>query len=285
MSKECAREFLLKLRTDKDLQEKIKNVYSEGICRVAGESGFVFSRETLDKTIQELKGNPSGKLAYADHDMSAGGIGLQESNIMIETVESNNLYRILGIPGLSTNIVECSAFATPQTDARILYQIAKSISPRYILEIGTLYGHTTLGLALNCPKAIVYTMDICMEMGIPVPPAQSSELLPKKDIGKVFADKNLNIIQLLRDSREISSYSDIPPLDLCFIDGNHSFESIIADSLNVIKNSRKGAVIIWHDYKADPSVNTIEALNHLTRISNQKIFHVLGTCLAVMIVP
>ena len=63
MSKERAREFLLKLRTDKELVSKVKEIYADGICRVAGEVGFDFSKAELGKAIEELKEYFAGELS------------------------------------------------------------------------------------------------------------------------------------------------------------------------------------------------------------------------------
>ena len=76
MSKEGAKEFLLKLRTDKELVSKVKDAYAEGICRVAGEAGFDFSKAELGKAVGELKENLSGELTDADLEAAAGGLFL-----------------------------------------------------------------------------------------------------------------------------------------------------------------------------------------------------------------
>ena len=76
MSKERAREFLLKLRTDKELVSKIKDAYAEGICKVAGEAGFDFSKAELEEAVGELKKNLSGELADEDLEAAAGGLAL-----------------------------------------------------------------------------------------------------------------------------------------------------------------------------------------------------------------
>ena len=75
MSVDRAKEFLKKLRTDKELTSKVKEAYTEGIRRVAGESGFDFSAEDLGKAIRELEEQLSGELSDEDIDAAAGGTG------------------------------------------------------------------------------------------------------------------------------------------------------------------------------------------------------------------
>jgi hypothetical protein len=204
---------------------------------------------------------------------------------MITTVQPPQLKRILGIPLLRTDIVECPSPVTPRGDAALLYRIARSLSPSNILEIGTYRGDISLGLALNCPSATVFTIDICREMGIEVPESQQHLFQFRGDVGKAFAGKGLNIVQIFRDSRAPSSYHDLLPLDLSFIDGNHSFDAIVADSLNVLSASRNGATIVWHDYKDDLTVSTIQALHYVSRMLDREIFHLAGSWLAIMVLP
>ena len=73
MSKDRAKEFLLKLRTDKKLVSKVEEAYAEVLCRVAGESGFDFSAEDLAKAVEELKEQLSGELSDAEIEAVAGG--------------------------------------------------------------------------------------------------------------------------------------------------------------------------------------------------------------------
>lgn len=108
---------------------------------------------------------------------------------MIAEIAPEELHAILGVPRMTADVLLVEALATPERDARILYQIAKTLLPKVILEIGTFYGHTTYGLALNSPDSKLYTLDIYKEMGIAVPAYQERELLPRQEVGKHFRGK------------------------------------------------------------------------------------------------
>jgi hypothetical protein len=120
-------------------------------------------------------------------------------------------------------------------------------------------------------------------MGIDVPQYQEIELLEKEMVGAIFKNKQTTITQIFGDSRKISTYKDLPYFDFVFVDGNHSCESIISDTMNVFNQTKKNAVIFWHDYKNDGFVETIPALNKLITELKIKIFHIQESWLAFTI--
>ena len=202
---------------------------------------------------------------------------------MITCVTIKEAASLMGIPKFSKNAKNVKALATPERDAKILYNVIATITPDFILEIGTFYGHTTYGFKVNSPKSIIYTIDICKEMGIKVPQYQEIETLRKNKVGIIFKGNDSNIVQIFGDSRKISTYKDLPDFDFVYIDGNHSSESIILDTKNVFNKTRQNAVIFWHDYKDDGFVETQIALHETIKIFNIKIFHIKETWLAFTI--
>ena len=197
----------------------------------------------------------------------------------VEETQLTDIVRSLQVD-LAEHITMMPTTYTPDIDARVLYRLAKSMRPRRILEIGTAYGHTTIGLARNCPDADVFTVDICSELALEVPPFQIGEVLPREQVGQAFEGCDERIVQIIGDSREFQTISHLESVDLAFIDGNHSADAIICDSVNVIRICRVGGVIVWHDFKDDPSVQTIEALAELHHRLGLCIKHIAGTTLA-----
>lgn len=54
--------------------------------------------------------------------------------------------------------------------------------------------------------------------------------------------------QIFEDSGKLD-YEQLPvPFDMFFIDGCHDYEYVKHDSQMALKYTRKGGVIIWHDY-------------------------------------
>ena len=206
-----------------------------------------------------------------------------KSELMITNITTNEAAALMGFPNFSNKVTSVTALATPERDAKVLYRIVATITPEFILEIGTYYGHTTYGFKLNSPKSIIYTIDICKEMGIKVPQYQEIETLQHDEVGIIFKDNESNIVQVFGDSRKISTYRDLPDFDFVYIDGNHSCESIISDTKNVFDKTKQNAIILWHDYKDDGFVETKIALNEIIKRFKIRIFHIKETWLAFTI--
>ena len=100
----------------------------------------------------------------------------------------------------------------------------------------------------------------------------------------MFAKSAHKIVQMFCDSRVAANYAELPLIDFCYIDANHTFDAIVADSQTAVTKCRKGGIVVWHDYKAESCVETIVALRYLSKQHHWKICHVARTWLALMIV-
>ena len=152
------------------------------------------------------------------------------------------------------------------TELQYISKIVKYYKPETIFEIGTFDGRTTLNMALNAPEAKIFTLD-----------------LPKQDLAKTkfrvktgdleFINKNQSgvrfigtdegerITQIYADSAQFDYSKFENKIDLIFIDGSHTYDYVISDTIAAMKllRNRKG-VIIWHDYGW---FEVIKALNEL----------------------
>lgn len=108
-----------------------------------------------------------------------------------------------------------------------------------IVEIGALYGGMTGVLGLANKKARIITIDDFSWHPPDDVPTSASLLLANMDKIGVH---NVNVIQ--GDSREIGK-SWTEPIDLCFIDGGHSFDYVYLDLCNFAPHSK---VVALHDY-------------------------------------
>ena len=165
---------------------------------------------------------------------------------MIKSIDIHFAYNLLKIQS-DTSIKTTTALATPKRDAEILYKIVNYLKPNNILEIGTFYGHTTYGFAINSMNSNIYTIDIHSKMKIHVPEFQEIELLRQDEVGVIFKNENLKINQVFGDSRKIETYNNIPNIDFAFIDGFHSFRGVCADFYCYGSLVRPGGLIGIHD--------------------------------------
>jgi predicted O-methyltransferase YrrM len=64
----------------------------------------------------------------------------------------------------------------------------------------------------------------------------------------VFSKTLPNVTHIGHDSRSFD-FGTLPPMDLVFVDGDHSYEGVRSDTLNAFKVLRdQHSVIVWHDY-------------------------------------
>ncbi len=115
----------------------------------------------------------------------------------------------------------------------VISSLCQSMEPRHALEIGTFEGRTTYNLARYSHK--VYTMNL---------PQNKC----KFKVGKYFKgiEDGSNITQIFCDSQNYD-FTQLPKMDLIFIDGDHEYESVVSDSDNAFKVLADNGIIVWHD--------------------------------------
>lgn len=119
---------------------------------------------------------------------------------------------------------------------QFLYRFAQKA--RYIFEIGTYAGKSTLFWALCNPNANIITTDTCI--GVPSNGIPGVAIIPE-------VISRGNIIALHDDSHElVKRYHH--PIDLLFIDGSHEYADVCRDILDWLPKLNKDGVIVCHDY-------------------------------------
>jgi hypothetical protein len=171
--------------------------------------------------------------------------------------------------------------------------LAKACGAKRILEIGTASGFMARHLALNCgPDSRVWTLDLQEDAA---DTTRFPLLKVDRDIVKkgprgsppagwyaaLFPEAD-QIIQLFGDSARFDFSGVHLPLDFAFIDGAHSYEYVMLDSLNVLLRMRPGGLVVWDDY-LHYFPGLIRALGEINTVL--PIIHLAGTGQAVAIVP
>lgn len=113
-------------------------------------------------------------------------------------------------------------------------ELVKAQHPIRIVEIGCLYGGT-LKLWIDClvdlPQSIVVGID---------PEVQKVE--------QYLHDRRLTLIKAYsKDAKAINEVEKLSPIDVLFIDGDHSYEGVKGDFLVYGEFVKKGGLIILHD--------------------------------------
>lgn len=133
---------------------------------------------------------------------------------------------------------------TQVTDRELSMLTRYAQGAKVIVEIGCYEGKTTAALA-RCSKS-VYSID-------PFPPGRLGICY-----GEVIAEKHLQRLGLRDNVRLWTGFSwDIAPnfkvpVDLVFIDGDHSYEAITRDWNDWYPKLVKGGIIALHDARIAP---------------------------------
>jgi predicted O-methyltransferase YrrM len=144
----------------------------------------------------------------------------------------------------------------------VLNRLARWLDPELVFEVGTFLGATTIQLAANT-TAPVYTLDL--------PPANAGEAA-REDVfrperpGLLIADSPYEerITQLFGDSRTFNFSPFHRRVDLVFVDADHSYDAVRADSRRAVEMLSDRGAVVWHDY-AQNEPGVVRALEELGR--------------------
>lgn len=131
-------------------------------------------------------------------------------------------------------------------DYALLYSLARKYNCKRYLEIGTYIG-----------TSINILTDLCDEL-------HSLTFEPSQSVGTINRLKKFNIpyygdrlayspkiVHHYGDSK-VFDFNSIPQnIDLYFIDGDHSFNGVYCDTINVFKHRKPDSIVVWHDFKSD----------------------------------
>jgi cephalosporin hydroxylase len=126
-----------------------------------------------------------------------------------------------------------------------LLDILRQNPPKYVCEIGTASGGTLFLLAQVCaPDALLLSVDLGL-------------LRERCLVHGRFATRKQKIVSVRGDSRAPTTLERVRsllrghPLDLLFIDGDHSYEGVKADFVDYGPLVRPRGLIVFHDIVRD----------------------------------
>ncbi len=159
----------------------------------------------------------------------------------------------------------------------LLCWLVQHRQPRFILEIGTFQGITTLNLALNAPSGTkVITVDLPATNNSPRFYQTDPELSLQRPRPYLWQDYGVEnrIIQIYCDSGELTFHQFHQKMDMIIIDGSHSYDNVRSDTELAFEILSPRGMILWHDY--DPmSRDVYKYLNELATTKCLK--NILGT--------
>ncbi len=122
---------------------------------------------------------------------------------------------------------------------RELAMLSRIIQPDFIVEFGTSLGIGTCLLRWLNPSAQLYTVDVELQTFMP-----ENKIVP---MGHLAKHQEIICNYVTTSSSDFRTRRGV---DLCFIDADHSYESVVKDSERAWQNRSTGKpwAISWHDY-------------------------------------
>jgi MMP 1-O-methyltransferase len=148
----------------------------------------------------------------------------------------------------------------------LLYELARGVAPGgTIVELGSWNGRSTIMLAagsLSGPTAKVHAVDLFANVGetrdayAPHLEGDDPNYWPLFERNIREAGVESIVVPLRGSTLDVAREWSGPPIDLLFIDANHSYEAVRADFLEWGRHCRPGAFCAFHDYfnLGDPGV-------------------------------
>jgi predicted O-methyltransferase YrrM len=169
----------------------------------------------------------------------------------------------------------------PLPDLLTMAAICHYVAPHRIFEIGTYKGSCTLLMAINTPaETKIRTLDLDEE-GV-------RREGPWFEVGVDY--KNHPAAAKIQQHRAYSHEFDYAPfagqMDLVFVDANHSYPHVKADTEKAFLMARSGGIIVWDDYVWGDYPECVGVARRLNELAQDKeILHIANTRLALHFVP
>lgn len=174
-----------------------------------------------------------------------------------------------GVDGTAVPLGAANIESGHSNHAEMLYVVAAAmrLGPKRIFEFGTYLGRTTFHLAEALPEATITTLDL---------PRDQNPWAFADDIGVYFRETAAaaRISQLRADSLTYDPGGDRHTFDFVWVDGDHSYDAVEADTRTAFELLRPGGAILWHDFGPD-SLGLVRFFSEFTR--EQPLFRINRT--------
>lgn len=165
------------------------------------------------------------------------------------------------------------------TDIILLKALAKQIKDCSYFEIGTWRGESVVNVAQTAKEC--YTLNLSKKDMLALN-------MPEKyaDLHGFFSKGISNITHLFGNSLHYDFQKLNKKFDLIFIDGNHTYNFVKHDTIQVFKHlMHENTIVVWHDYAYNPEKKRAEVLTGILdgvpKELHHNLYHVSNTMCAI----
>lgn len=162
-------------------------------------------------------------------------------------------------------------------ELEVLCALVDSVKPTRVVEFGCNMGRTAKVLMREV-KSIVSYVGVDVLPGYQFKCQVQKNEIPFNPGGFALDDVRFELVLRDRGTLDLRR-EDLGTCDVVFIDGDHSYDAVIHDSVLANSIVRPGGMIIWHDYHGQPVVDVRRALEEIAE-GGVKIQYVKDTWLA-----
>ncbi|HJW51468.1 MAG TPA: class I SAM-dependent methyltransferase [Burkholderiaceae bacterium] len=155
--------------------------------------------------------------------------------------------------------------------------LLQEVKPKAMIEFGVNEGRTAFAVLRSVPS-ITHYLGIDVPRGFTPPLRVQRNEVPVQPGHLVENDPRFTLLLPTMGSRYLTP-GDLFEVDAVFVDGDHSYDGVMHDTMLAWSVIRPGGVIIWHDYHDAGTVEVREALHDLAE-HGEEIMHIEGTWLA-----
>jgi len=179
-------------------------------------------------------------------------------------------------------------WAVPAAELLTLATLCAYLRPQRMFEFGTYTGESTLVMAQNTPDTTrITTIDLDPSGRDEYAQETGATSFPQFVVGAAFQQHPAaaKIEQMYGDTRTTDYTPYHGQIDLVYVDADHTYDFVKADTANALAMLRPGGVIVWDDYIWTDShpecAGVTRCVNELAL--SRPIYQIAGTRFAVLL--